>query len=207
MCIICTPCFNGWFQKVVTVICSLGFVGTLSGWLSFALCLYNIMEPALIKQQTQMTFDILCYFQCFISFRSGEVPVMNVFSFPQTYIHNNSTNIAQVPFLENDNLVYLRFLGSANEKNYIEHSEKTRHTACCPVSSWYQFSAKKTFLQHFSLAISLFYKRMDSNRERRVTTTNWWVFFEGGGGSFWMAKICDFTALQLEVKEYKWFGG
>ena len=64
-----------------------------------------------------MTFDILCYFQCFISLRSGEVPVMNILSFPQTYIHNDSTNIAQVPFLEYDNLVHLKFLGPANKKN------------------------------------------------------------------------------------------
>ena len=63
-----------------------------------------------------MTFDILCYFECFISFRSGEVPVINVLWFPQTYIHNNSTNIAHVPFLENDNLVHLTFLGPANKK-------------------------------------------------------------------------------------------
>lgn len=39
---------------------------------------------------------------------------MNVYRFSQMYIHNDSTNIAQVPFLENDDLVHLKFLGPAN---------------------------------------------------------------------------------------------
>lgn len=141
-------------------------------FLCFTADWYNIMYNSLIKRHTQMTFVKLCYFQCFISSISNDffifylstwnsdlVPVMNVFWFLQTYIQNDSTNIAQVPFLENDDLVHFKFLGPAN----ISAVEKRGTQYVVQFLAGTSFQPKKLASDIFLWPYH-FCKRMDSKR-------------------------------------------